>query len=60
MSTGRRAAGNKRDDGFTTRTVMAMATELAEARDKVNRVCVLFEPLARAHGVKVEWDQTSM
>jgi hypothetical protein len=57
MSSGR-AATTKRDDGFTTRTVMAMATEMAEARAGYEQGCVQFEALATAHGVKVDWGNT--
>jgi hypothetical protein len=39
---------------------MAMATEMAEARARMNRACVLFEALATANGVKVDWDNTSV
>lgn len=53
MSSGRAA---KKDDGFTLRTVMAMATEMAEARAAMDRACVLFAAHAAAVGVKVMWD----
>lgn len=55
MSSGR-AAKTKKDQAFAVRTVMAMATEMAEARDRVNRACVQFEALAAAIGVKVILD----
>jgi hypothetical protein len=59
MSSGR-AARTKSDEAFTRRTVAAMATEMAEARARMNRVCVQFEALATANGVKVDWDNTSV
>jgi hypothetical protein len=56
MSSGRAAKNEKNDEGFAKRTVMAMAAEMVEARARVDRVCVQFEALATAHGVKVDWD----
>lgn len=55
MSSGRAAKTNN-DEGFAKRTVVAMVAEMVEARARVNRVCVQFEALATAHGVKVDWD----
>jgi hypothetical protein len=48
-----------KDDGFAVRTVMAMASEMAEARARLNIVCVQFEALAATLGVKVDWDNTT-
>jgi hypothetical protein len=51
-----RGGANKKDDGFTVRTVMAMATEMAEARDSMDRACVQFAALAKSIGVPVEFE----
>jgi hypothetical protein len=51
-------AAKKQDNGFTVRTVMAMATEMAEARMRLNIACVQFEALAASIGVKVDLNQT--
>jgi hypothetical protein len=59
MSSGR-AAKLKNDQAFTRRTVAAMVSEMVEARARMNRVCVQFEALATANGVKVDWDNTSV
>ena len=45
------------DDGFTTRTVMAMATEMAEAKRSMDRACIAFAALANSMGVKVRFDE---
>lgn len=58
MNSGR-VAKTKKDDGFAVRTMMAMASEVAEARTRMNRVCVQFEALAATFGVKVDWDNTT-
>lgn len=54
-----RVAKSMKDDGFAVRTVMAMASEMAEARARLNIVCVQFEALAATLGVKVDWDNTT-
>lgn len=54
MSKGR--GGNLRNDGFTERTVMAMATEMAEARNSMHRACVVFAALAKSIGVPVQFE----
>lgn len=55
MSSGR-AAKTKKDDGFTTRTVMAMVHEMATMRKATERANKLFEALATTHGIKIDWD----
>jgi hypothetical protein len=42
-----------KDDGFTARALMAMATDLAEAEAHVARMGVSFRALAKEHGVAV-------
>ena len=37
----------KKDDGFTARTLMAMADEIQQAEESVRRSRVLFEVLAK-------------
>ena len=59
MNKGRGGATRKKDVDFTQRTVMAMAVEMAEARDKMNRACVLFAALAKEVGVKVQFEEHS-
>lgn len=54
-----RVAKSKKDDGFAVRTVIAMASEMAEARARLNIVCVQFETLAATLGVKIDWDNTT-
>jgi hypothetical protein len=50
------AKKTKKDDSFTVRTVMAMASEMREARDSMNRACVQFAALAKSVGVTVEFE----
>jgi hypothetical protein len=42
-----------KDDGFTARALMAMATDLAEAEAYVARMGIQFRALAKEHGVVV-------
>ncbi len=50
----KKAAARKAEEDFQTRTVMAMATEMAEAQETVSRLCVQFAALAKSKGVKFE------
>lgn len=52
-----RAGAKKVDDGFTTRTVMAMATEMAEAHKALTTACVQFSALALTLGIAVDFEQ---
>lgn len=54
MASGR--AAKKNNDEFAMRTVMAMATEMAEDRARRSRLYVQFETLALSFGIKVNWD----
>ena len=42
-----------KDDGFTQRTLMALATDMADARERFERLCAQIEALAKEHGVKI-------
>jgi len=52
----KRVGAKKQDDGFTVRTVMAMATEMADARNSIDRACVQFAALAASIGVIVAFE----
>lgn len=56
MSSGR-AAKTKKDECFKRRTVATMAAEMASIRRATERACIQFEALAKAQGVKVDWDE---
>lgn len=43
-------------EGFSTRLVMAMASDVVDNYKAAVRVRQWFEPLAREHGVKVVFD----
>jgi hypothetical protein len=40
----------KKDDDYTTRTLMAMVSDLSELEDKMNDLKVKFVALAEEHG----------
>ncbi|WP_167767748.1 hypothetical protein [Bradyrhizobium frederickii] len=44
---------SKTDNEFTTRTVMAMAQEMVNAKSAMDRSFAMFKALAKEHGVKL-------
>lgn len=54
--TKRRLGAANIDENLTVRTVMAMASEMEEARRTINKACIAFATLAKSVGVRVEFD----